>query len=358
MPLKLMIGIRHFKNNAFPQKKSLFDALKGGQSPEILFITCSDSRIIPSLITHAELGDLFVIRNAGNIVPPYSTTPSGEAATIEFALKKLKVKEIIICGHSHCGAMHGLLTPNLGETLPAVAAWLTHAHSTLERLEEKYPGLADGSPLKLMRTTKENILVQVENLKTHPLVREKLALKELNIHAWLYEFESGEILMYNQAHGDFIPFEDAVTEAFSSDYILNKMTTIVEEEAMRYLATKASPKTLADYQQLMDLFQALKLKGVGIIWGSIKEKTTARLWSEFGELCETVEEGIDPRFTALVERCLEVKPSNLKSFQKDVLESPGYWQFCGQMMRRLLRTPVLPSSMEVSLDEASFKFGK
>ena len=346
MIVKLMEGIREFKKNIFPEKKSLFSALKKGQTPEFLFITCADSRIIPSLLTHSELGDLFVVRNVGNIIPPYYTPPSGEAAAIEYALNVLKVKQIIVCGHSHCGAMQGLLTPALEATLPAVAGWLAHTHRTLTVLRDKYPQLIENSPHKLMCATKESTLVQIENLKTHPSVQRKLAEGELTIHAWLYEFELGEVLIYSQDRGDFIPFEDAVTEVFCSDYILKKMSAIVEDEAMQYLATQASPKTLTSYHELMHVFQELKIKGIGIIWENIQGKTTSRLWSEFGRLCETDEEGVDPRFRGLIQRCLDVKLTHLKCFQKDIVESQGYALFCSQMIRKLLSPPPLPSSSE------------
>ena len=117
----------NFSGQVFPIHQSKFEELASGQRPPTLFITCSDSRIVPELLTQTEPGDLFVLRNAGNLVPPYSAPLSGEAATIEYAVKVLKVEHIVVCGHSHCGAITGLLRPETLKDLPAVAEWLAHA---------------------------------------------------------------------------------------------------------------------------------------------------------------------------------------------------------------------------------------
>ena len=127
---KLIRGIHEFRTEHFRPLQGLFEKLAKGQSPETLFITCSDSRIDPNLLTRSRPGDLFILRNAGNIVPPHGAANGGEAATIEFAVAGLGVKDIIICGHSHCGAMQGLLTPESVASLPSVASWLSHAETT------------------------------------------------------------------------------------------------------------------------------------------------------------------------------------------------------------------------------------
>ncbi|MCA9419048.1 MAG: carbonic anhydrase, partial [Candidatus Omnitrophica bacterium] len=135
---KLVEGIHQFQSDIFGSKQRLFERLTHGQSPLALFITCSDSRIDPSLMTQSEPGDLFIMRNAGNIVPPYGSVAGGEAATIEYAVTVLKVKEIIICGHSLCGAMDGLLHSEQLEGLNAVKSWLLHAESTHRIIKENY----------------------------------------------------------------------------------------------------------------------------------------------------------------------------------------------------------------------------
>jgi carbonic anhydrase len=333
MPLKLLKGIRHFKNNAFIENKNLFSMLTEGQNPDILFITCSDSRIIPSSITHAEYGDLFCIRNAGNIIPPYTSGPSGEAATIEYALKKLHIKEIIVCGHSQCGAMQGLLDLPSEMQLPAVESWLNHAKPALDKVEENHPELEEGAPSKLIHTTQENILLQIENLKTHPAVKEKLENKELLLHGWFYDIKSGEIFIYTPASNAFIPFEEAVTEFFNSSLVYTKMQSIIEEEALNYLRTLSDPQTAALYCQLKEDLNQVALKGVGPIWESIENAVKLRLWSEFGELCEKAKGYNDPRFIKLLQLAQEVKTISVKSLHGIIIKSHGFMQFCSQTLR-------------------------
>ena len=127
---KLIEGIHQFQEENFRPLQGLFEKLSRGQNPETLFITCSDSRIDPNLLTQSQPGDLFILRNAGNIVPSHGGPYGGEVATIEFAVAGLGVKDIIICGHSHCGAMMGLLQPEMVANLPAVSSWLSHAETT------------------------------------------------------------------------------------------------------------------------------------------------------------------------------------------------------------------------------------
>src|SRR5688500_12612524 len=124
---KLVDGIHRFQKDHFVANRELYARLARGQNPETLFITCSDSRVVPSLITQTDPGDLFIIRNAGNIIPPHGTGGDGEAASVEFAVDGLNVKDIVVCGHSLCGAMKGLIDPKIVEKLPNVARWLEHA---------------------------------------------------------------------------------------------------------------------------------------------------------------------------------------------------------------------------------------
>lgn len=202
---KLIKGIHKFQNEVFDTQIDLFRKLEKGQDPEVLFITCSDSRINPNLITQTEPGDLFIIRNAGNIVPAFGShaSCSGEVATIEFALDGLGVKDIIICGHSHCGAMKGLLEPAQIENLPAMKSWLQNAEITKRVVFDHYKHLS-GEEL-LMATIEENVLMQLEHLKTHPSVATRLAKKELRLHAWVYKFETGMVFKYDADSGQFVP---------------------------------------------------------------------------------------------------------------------------------------------------------
>ena len=164
---KLIEGIHHFQQTIFDTEKHLFERLAQGQQPLALFITCSDSRIDPSLLTQTKPGELFILRNAGNIVPPSGAVSGGEAATIEYAVAVLKVKDVIICGHSLCGAMDGLLHPGHLDGLSAVNNWLTYAQATGRIIEENYGHVTDKAS-RLTATVEENVLVQIESLRTHP----------------------------------------------------------------------------------------------------------------------------------------------------------------------------------------------
>ena len=204
---QLVQGIHHFQANVFRSQRELFERLAVGQQPEALFITCSDSRINPNLITQTDPGELFILRNAGNIVPSYGPANGGEAATIEFAVAALGIEDIIICGHSHCGAMAALIEPErLGE-LPALTRWLSHAETTRRIMKEKYEHLS-GLPL-LTATVEENVLVQLENLRTHLAVAAALARGDLKLHGWVYKIETGEVFAYDPERVEFVPLTDS-----------------------------------------------------------------------------------------------------------------------------------------------------
>src|SRR4051812_35314951 len=126
----LLTGIHQFHSNVFQHEREFFAKLASKQHPSALFIGCSDSRVDPSIITQAQLGDLFVLRNAGNIVPCHGASNGGEPATIEYAVSVLNVKDIIVCGHSGCGAIHAMLHPERMAKLPLVRGWLEHAEAT------------------------------------------------------------------------------------------------------------------------------------------------------------------------------------------------------------------------------------
>ncbi len=210
---KLVAGVHSFQKEYFSSNRELFEQLcEKGQSPETLFITCSDSRVDPTLITQSRPGELFELQNAGNIVPPYGAGGIGAAATIEYAVAVLKVKHIVVCGHSHCGAMGGLLNPDSLTELPAVQGWLHHAESTRRIIRENYKHITEAEKL-LTATVEENVLVQLEHLRTHPSVAAALARKELHLHGWVYKFESGEVFAYDVERGQFVPLAEAAVTA-------------------------------------------------------------------------------------------------------------------------------------------------
>lgn len=206
---KLVRGIHHFQATAFSAHRELFESLSQGQSPDTLLITCSDSRIAPDLLMQTQPGDLFVLRNAGNLIPPYGASNGGEGATIEYAIAALGVNHVLVMGHSNCGAMKGLLNPESLTEMPLVSEWLKHADATRNVVEECYSELK-GDDL-LNAAIKENVLVQLDNLRTYPKVAALLAKGSLTLHGWIYEIESGQILAYDPQVSHFVPITSRLT---------------------------------------------------------------------------------------------------------------------------------------------------
>ncbi|MDT0618724.1 carbonic anhydrase [Salinisphaera sp. P385] len=204
---KILDGIERFQGERFADYRELFAELAGGQSPATLFITCADSRVDPSLITGADPGDLFVCRNAGNIVPPYGGGAEGTAASVEYAVGALNVRDVIVCGHSGCGAMTGALAPENLSGFPQVGQWLTHCHAAVTTVRHNHPEL-DGAD-QLDRVIEQNTLVQLQHLRTHPAVAARLAADGIRLHAWVYDIGSGQIRAHNPDRDAFEPLDRA-----------------------------------------------------------------------------------------------------------------------------------------------------
>ncbi|MFO0973865.1 MAG: carbonic anhydrase [Phycisphaerae bacterium] len=201
---KILRGVEHFRRFVFPKQRELFAALSSSQQPAALFVTCSDSRIHPDLITQSSPGDLFILRNPGNLIPAYSPGPASTDATIEFAIDVLHIAHIIVCGHSDCGAMKALLNRDDTRHLPAVTAWLEHAESTLRVLAASVDSPAD--PLeRLDKASRINVMLQLDNLRTHPSVAAALQRGELQLHAWHYDIPTGEVTEFDAATSQFVP---------------------------------------------------------------------------------------------------------------------------------------------------------
>ena len=208
---KLIDGLQKFQTGYFSSHRELFEELSHGQHPRILFITCSDSRVDPNLITQAEVGEIFVIRNAGNIIPPFGAANGGEGAAIEYAITALNIEQVIVCGHSHCGAMKGLLKLNsLQEKMPLVYDWLKHAEATRRLVKDNYSNLEGEELLEV--TVAENVLTQLENLQTYPVIRSRLHQRNLTLHGWIYRIESGQVLEYDRASHDFIAPQSSIID--------------------------------------------------------------------------------------------------------------------------------------------------
>jgi len=200
-------GVRRFRTVVFPEKQELYKSLAEKQKPYALFLTCGDSRIEPSLLTGTDPGQIFVERTPGNIVPVYDDTVSvGVSASIEYAVAVLGVPDLIVCGHSACGAMKGLLHPEILDEIPATARWLKYAQPAVELLERDHRGAGDADRLKIL--TQLNVLEQMAHLHTHPAVEERLKAGTLGIHGWFYEIHTGSVDAYDPATGKFEPWPD------------------------------------------------------------------------------------------------------------------------------------------------------
>jgi len=203
---KLIAGILKFQENEFHQNKILFETLASGQKPEVLFITCSDSRIDPSLITQTKPGDLFIARNAGNMVPAhYFQATSDMDATIEFAMEILNVRHVVICGHTDCGAMKGAMNPEAVKHLPHVSNWLSNCSAACARVKAKHNKLSDE---ELLEVTEANVVLQLKHLETHPSVAAKLGSNSLLLHGWVYDIPTGNIYCYESDTGQFVPVKE------------------------------------------------------------------------------------------------------------------------------------------------------
>ncbi len=203
----LIDGIHRFRTRAFPNRVDRFQSLAEGQEPHTLFITCSDSRVVPHLVTDAEPGELFVIRNAGNLVPSHGACASGEEAAIEYAVAVLEVQQIVVCGHSNCGAMKGLLNPGSLDAVPSVVRWLQHAGSTRAVVDATVSPTLSGDE-RLRRTIEINALRQLDNLRGHPSVAAALARGTVSLHAWVYDIGEGLVVGYDESTQRFSELRD------------------------------------------------------------------------------------------------------------------------------------------------------
>jgi carbonic anhydrase len=201
---QIIEGVHRFRTEVFPAKKELFSSLARQQSPSALMISCGDSRVDMALVTQCEPGHLFVFRNAGNIIPPYGVALGAASATVEYAMVALQIPNIIICGHSDCGAMKGVLAQGIEATMPTVAQWLKYADVPRQLV------MRDGDldpEARLERLIKLNVLSQLEHLKTHPSVAVRVASGEVKLHGWVYDIEHGSVDAYDRVSGTFVPVD-------------------------------------------------------------------------------------------------------------------------------------------------------
>jgi carbonic anhydrase len=206
---RLKEGIRKYQVEVHAEKAEHYErAATTPQAPHTLIISCADSRVDVEAITSSGPGEIFVTRNVGNMVPPYSGTPGGVTAVIEYAVAALNVNHLVVCGHSDCGAMKALLHPPSTENLPTVRYWLHHGQAAL-MVAESMMHKNESEAGKLKRLTEENVLMQLVHLKTHPSVAGAMARGELTMSGWVYDIASGEVRIAEEGHRDFV----AVTAA-------------------------------------------------------------------------------------------------------------------------------------------------
>jgi len=199
---KLVKGIHSFQRGFFASHRELFKQLaEAGQQPETLFITCSDSRVDPNLITNSQPGELFIVRNVGNVVPTRDL-PGGTAAAIQYAVEVLKVQNIILCGHTQCGALKAILDPDSVTHLEYVSRWVKSTISVKNVIEEKYAHLEGEA--KLTAAIQENVLAQLEHLREYPFVAKALDAGELHVNGWIFDVGRGEVFDYDPEYGEFL----------------------------------------------------------------------------------------------------------------------------------------------------------
>ena len=208
---KLLAGLSKFQNEVYPSQRPLFEELARGQQPSSLFITCCDSRVDPLLITQSSPGEIFVCRNVGNMVPAYGENMGGVSATIEYAVVALKVKHVVVLGHSDCGAMKGVLHPESVRHLPLVDRWLRQAECAKRIVCEYHKDVSEHEKLQLL--IQENVIAQLESVMTHPGVAVAVARNELQLYGLYYNIASGQVSAYDPESGQFAPLQESVPTA-------------------------------------------------------------------------------------------------------------------------------------------------
>ena len=210
---RLKAGARRFQAEVYSGKAEEYKyAATHAQQPHTLVIACADSRVAVESITSSGPGDVFITRNVGNMVPAYGEMLGGVSAVIEYAVSALKVRHVVICGHSDCGAMKALLNPPSTEALPTVRSWLSNGQAALQVTETL--AKPEEQPLeKLSRLTEENVLMQMLHLKTHPSVAGAMARGELTVSGWVYDIGSGGIRIAEDGTRTFVPVTGEVAEA-------------------------------------------------------------------------------------------------------------------------------------------------
>jgi carbonic anhydrase len=201
---KLLEGVRRFRREVYPKNRERYEqAARQPQRPHTLVITCADSRIDPELLTQSGPGDIFVTRNIGNLVPAYGVVLGGVSAVIEYAVQALEVSQVVVCGHTDCGAMKGLLHREKLASMPTVNAWLQNAEAALSIVEARHTFANESE--KLEELIEENVLLQLNHLRTHPSVAGRMAQGKLTVYGWVYDIGNGHVNAHEVASNKFVP---------------------------------------------------------------------------------------------------------------------------------------------------------
>jgi carbonic anhydrase len=204
MPVdRILRGLTRFQKRVYPKHRELFQKLALQQRPSALFITCADSRIDPCLLTQTKPGELFICRVIGNVVPRYPRSVGGVSATIEYAVGVLGVPDVIVCGHTDCGVMKGVLNPEALKLLRNVSAWLRHAQAARRAVAKLRDKMSESE--FLLALTERNVVEQLANLRTHPTVAAHLEQGSLNLHGWVYHIAEGTVTTYDSSQERFLP---------------------------------------------------------------------------------------------------------------------------------------------------------
>ena len=215
---RLLDGVRHFRHEIYPSRRELYkNAARTPQRPHTLFITCADSRIDPELITQSGPGEIFVARNIGNLVPGYGEMLGGVSAVIEYAVTALAVSQVVICGHTDCGAMKALLHPDQTENLPTVRAWLRNAEAARSVVQAQMPAADDKKVLNVL--IEENVRLQLMHLRTHPSVAGALEHGALTLAGWVYDIGEGDVRIHDSASNRFVPVDDLTVARLGQDAV-------------------------------------------------------------------------------------------------------------------------------------------
>lgn len=207
---RLVQGVHEFQVEYFTKHRKLFERLaERGQSPDTIFITCSDSRVVPHLITNSQPGDLFIIRNAGNIVPDMAT-PGGTIASIEYAIEALEIPNVVVCGHTHCGAVQTMLSPETAAKLPYVRRWLAQGERVRDIVNERYSDLKGND--RVVAAVEENVLVQLENLRAFPFFAKRLEQGKVTIAGWVFKIETGQVFNFDPDTSQFVELTTETNE--------------------------------------------------------------------------------------------------------------------------------------------------